>query len=54
MRRFDPALSDGDLETIARAIDDNRAGAARLNPHRATALRNGDEPVTRFSVRGER
>jgi ABC-type transport system substrate-binding protein len=54
MRRFDPALSDADLDTIARAIDDNRRGEARLNPHRATALRNGDEPVTRFSVRGER
>jgi hypothetical protein len=54
MRRFDPALSDADLDTIAHAIDDNRHGEARLNPHRATALRNGDEPVTRFSVRGER
>jgi hypothetical protein len=54
MRRFDPALSDADLDTIAHAIDDNRRGAARLNPHRATALHNGDEPVTRFAVRGER
>jgi hypothetical protein len=54
MRAFDPALSDAELDTIARGIDDNRRGAARLNPHRATALRNGDEPVTRFSVRGER
>jgi hypothetical protein len=54
MRRFDPALSDRDLETIAHAIDDNRAAAARLNPRRATTLRNGDEPVTRFSVRDER
>jgi hypothetical protein len=54
MRRFDPALSDADLDTIAHGIDDNRRGAARLNPHRATALHNSDEPVTRFSVRGER
>ncbi len=54
MRRFDPVLSDADLETIARAIDDNRLGEARLNPHRATALHNGDEPVTRFSVRDAR
>ena len=50
MRRFDPNLSDKDLEVIAHAIDDNRRGAARLNPNKATALRNGDEPVTRFSV----
>jgi hypothetical protein len=54
MRRFDAALSDADLDTIAHAIDDNRRGEARLNPHRATALRNGDEPVTRFSVRDAR
>jgi hypothetical protein len=50
MRRFDPNLSDKDLDTIAHAIDDNRRGAARLNPNKATALKNGDEPVTRFSV----
>jgi hypothetical protein len=50
MRRFDPNLSDKDLDTIAHGIDDNRRGAARLNPNKATALKNGDEPVTRFSV----
>jgi hypothetical protein len=50
MRRFDPNLSDKDLDTIAHGIDDNRHGAARLNPNKATALKNGDEPVTRFSV----
>lgn len=50
MRRFDPQLSDKDLDMIARAVDDNRRGAAALNPRKATALRNGDEPVTRFSV----
>jgi len=50
MRRFDANLSDKDLDTIAHAIDDNRRGAARLNPNKATALKNGDEPVTRFSV----
>jgi len=54
MRRFDPALSDQDLDKIAHGIDDNRRGEARLNPRRATALRNGDEPVTHFSVKGER
>jgi hypothetical protein len=42
MRRFDANLSDKDLDTIAHAIDDN--------PSKATALKNGDEPVTRFSV----
>jgi hypothetical protein len=50
MRRFDANLSDKDLDTIAHAIDDNRKGAARLNPNKATALKNGDEPVTRFSA----
>lgn len=50
MRRFDANLSDKDLDTIAHAIDDNRKGAARLNPNKATALKNGDEPVTRFAV----
>lgn len=54
MRRFDPALTDDDLDKIAHGIDDNRSGEARLNPRRATGLRNGDEPVTRFSVKGER
>ncbi len=50
MRRFDANLSDKDLDTIAHAIDDNRRGAARLNPRKATALKNADEPVTRFSA----
>lgn len=50
MRRFDPALSDADVATVAQGIDANRAGAARLNPRKATALKNGDEPVTRFAV----
>ena len=55
MRKFDSALSDKDVETIAQGIDGNRRGAARLNPNKATALKNGDEPVTRFSVaRGAR
>jgi hypothetical protein len=55
MRRFDATLSDKDIDTIAHAIDDNRGGAARLNPHKATTLKNGDEPATRFSAaRGAR
>jgi hypothetical protein len=50
MRRFDAGLSDKDVDTIAHAIDDNRRGAVRLNPRKATTLKNADEPVTRFSV----
>lgn len=50
MRRFDANLSDKDLDTIAHGIDANRRGAARLNPKKATALKNGDEPVTRFAA----
>jgi hypothetical protein len=50
MRRFDANLSDKDVDTIAHAIDDNRRGAARLNPRKATALKNSDEPVTRFAA----
>ena len=54
MRRFDPNLTDKDLDTIAHAIDDNRRGAARLNPRKATGLKNADEPVTRFAVKPPR
>jgi hypothetical protein len=50
MRRFDANLSDKDLDTIAHAIDDNRRGASRLNPRKATGLKNSDEPVTRFAA----
>ena len=50
MRRFDANLSDKDLDTIAHGIDDNRRGAVRLNPKKATALKNADEPVTRFAA----
>ena len=50
MRGFDANLSEKDLDTIAHAIDANRRGAARLNPKKATALKNGDEPVTRFAA----
>src|ERR1700692_269144 len=50
MRRFDAALSDKEVDTIARATDDTRGGAARLTPRKATVLKNGDEPVTRFSA----
>jgi mono/diheme cytochrome c family protein len=49
MRRFDPTLTDAELEAIARGIDENAAGAV-LNPHHATALHNSDEPVLHFAV----
>ncbi len=50
MRRFDPNLSDTDLDTIAHGIDDNRRAVVRLNARKATALKNADEPVTRFAA----
>jgi hypothetical protein len=50
MKRFDANLGDAELDTIARGIDENRRGAAGLNPNRATSLKNGDEPVTRFAA----
>ncbi|HZO95271.1 MAG TPA: hypothetical protein VFB22_16105 [Candidatus Baltobacteraceae bacterium] len=50
MRRFDARLSDADLRTIAHGIDELRDEAGHLNPHRGTALKNGDEPALRFSA----
>ena len=50
MRRFDARLSDADLRTIAQGIDALRHEGGRLNPHRATALKNADEPALRFAV----
>ena len=49
MRRFDPKLTDDQIDTIARAIDENAFAGARLNPKKKR-LRNADEPVTTFSV----
>lgn len=49
MRRFDPKLTDEQIDTIARAIDENAFAGARLNPKKKR-LRNADEPVTTFSV----
>ena len=51
-RAFDPKLSDEQLETIAKSIDDNRAAGGQLNPKRKR-LRNSDEPVTHFTVPSE-
>ena len=49
MRRFDPKLAAGDLETIARGIDDATTAAVALRNKRKP-LRNGEEPVTTFVV----
>lgn len=49
MRDFDPRLSDDELATIARDIEDKRKRAKRLNPAK-NRLRNSDEPVTAFKV----
>jgi len=49
MRRFDPKLSDAEIDTIARGIDGNATAGARLNP-RKKRLSNGDEPITTFTV----
>jgi hypothetical protein len=47
MRRFDPHLSDADVEKIAHAIDDNAKAGQALNP-KSRPLRNWDEPVLTF------
>ena len=49
MRRFDPKLTDDQIDTIARAIDENAGVGASLNPKKKR-LRNADEPVTTFAV----
>jgi hypothetical protein len=51
MRRFDAALSDDDLQTIAKAIDANNDAAKSLNPKKKR-LENGDAPVVEFIVAG--
>ncbi len=50
-RRFDSSLNDEDITTIARGIDDSVKAGASLNPKKKP-LRNGDEPVTIFTVPG--
>jgi hypothetical protein len=49
--RFDSALTDDDLQTIAKAIDVNNDAAKLLNP-RKKRLKNGDAPIVRFTVEG--
>jgi hypothetical protein len=49
--RFDSALTDDDLQTIAKAIDVNNDAAKLLNPKKKR-LKNGDAPIVRFTVKG--
>ncbi len=49
MRKFDSALTDKQIEEIARGIDYNLRAGSGVNPH-GTALKNWDEPVTVFEV----
>jgi hypothetical protein len=49
MRRFDPKLSDAQVERIARDIDDAGQFGPALNPKKKP-LQNGDEPVTLLRV----
>jgi hypothetical protein len=50
--RFDPALTDADLQTIAKAIDANNDAAKLLNPKKKR-LKNGDAPAVHFAVIGD-
>ncbi|NNM99426.1 MAG: twin-arginine translocation signal domain-containing protein [Candidatus Eremiobacteraeota bacterium] len=50
MRRFDPQLTDAQLEKIAEGIEQGYAFGASLNPH-GSFLQNGDAPVPQFEVR---
>jgi len=47
--RGDAALSDADIETIARGVDNKRGAGSRLNP-KGALLKNADEPIPRFTV----
>lgn len=50
--RFDSALTDADLQTIAKAIDSNNDAAKLLNPKKKR-LKNGDALAVRFTVTGD-
>ena len=49
MRKFDPALTDDDLQTIAKAIDANNTAARALNPKKKR-LKNSEGPAVQFVV----
>jgi hypothetical protein len=49
MRKFDPSLSDKQIEDIAAGIDGNLKIGNAVN-RKGQALKNWDEPVTVFEV----
>ncbi len=49
MREIDPALTQAQLDAIAKAIDGNRDAAKTLNPKKKR-LKNSDEPAVHFAV----
>ncbi len=49
MREIDPALTQEQLDAIAKAIDGNRDAAKTLNPTKKR-LKNSDEPAVHFAV----
>jgi hypothetical protein len=49
MRKFDPSLTDKQLETIASGIDDNLKLGDRVNP-KGRVLKNWNEPDTIFEA----
>jgi hypothetical protein len=51
-RKFDGALSDDDLQTIARAVDANNDAARSLNPKKKR-LANGAAPAVHFAAAGK-
>jgi hypothetical protein len=50
--RFDPALTDTELQLIAKAIDGNNDAAKALNPKKKP-LKNSNAPAVRFAVMGD-
>jgi hypothetical protein len=49
MREIDPALTQDQVDTIARGIDANRAAARTLNPKKKR-LKNADGPAVTFAI----
>lgn len=49
MRRYDPKLTDKELEGIAQNIDELQGLGKRINP-KGAFLKNGDEPIVSFEV----
>ncbi|MDP9017838.1 MAG: hypothetical protein M3N19_05935 [Candidatus Eremiobacteraeota bacterium] len=50
MRRYDPKLTDENIQNIATQIDANAKAAGKLNP-RNNRLKNSDEPVSQIRVK---